>query len=214
MAEGLQLTMGAEASCSDGVCGEVDRLIVNPETMVLTHIGVEPKHGQLAGRLVPIELVDTSTSGTNLLCTLADFENLGAAEEEHPQPPLPSLPFEKILTGSLDPQYEGMHDRFGFAVPTPPKPLTYDLLPAGAVEVRRDSQVVAKDGAIGQLQALVIEPGSHDVTHVLLQEGHHFGRKQVAIPIRAVNWFDEEGLGIQLKISKREVQGLPDLDNG
>ena len=121
MAEGLQLTMGAEASCSDGVCGEVDRLIVNPETMVLTHIGVEPKHGQLAGRLVPIELVDTSTSDTNLLCTLADFENLGAAEEEHPQPPLPSLPFEKD-SPALDPQYAGMHDRFGLPCRSRPSP--------------------------------------------------------------------------------------------
>jgi hypothetical protein len=47
------------------------------------------------------------------------------------------------------------------------------------------------------------------VTHVLLQEGHLWGRKEVAIPITAVAGTSD---GIRLKIAKQEVQDLPPVD--
>ena len=62
----------------------------------------------------------------------------------------------------------------------------YDTLPLGEVAVHRGERVHATDGTVGQVQGLVIDPGSRHVTHVLLQEGHVFGRKKVAIPISAV----------------------------
>ena len=60
--------------------------------------------------------------------------------------------------------------------------------------------------AIGQVQGLVIDPDSRQVTHVLLQEGHLWGRKEVAIPIRAVTVVDD---GIRLNLTKQQVQDLP-----
>jgi hypothetical protein len=47
---------------------------------------------------------------------------------------------------------------------------------------------------------------NHHVTHVLLQEGHLWGRKEVAIQIGAVTGV--EG-GIRLNISKQEAADLP-----
>jgi hypothetical protein len=44
---------------------------------------------------------------------------------------------------------------------------------------------------------------------VLLQEGHLWGRKEVAIPISAVA---SNSGGIQLNIAKQEVQDLPSVD--
>ena len=85
--------------------------------------------------------------------------------------------------------------------------ITYDTLPLGEVAVRRGEKVHATDGTIGQVQGLVIDPGSHHVTHVLLQEGHLWGRKQIAIPITAVTAVGEDG--VQLSITKQQVQDLP-----
>jgi hypothetical protein len=48
------------------------------------------------------------------------------------------------------------------------------------------------------------------VTHVLLQEGHLWGRKEVAIPISAVSSVDDDG--IKLSITKHQVQALPAVD--
>jgi sporulation protein YlmC with PRC-barrel domain len=76
----------------------------------------------------------------------------------------------------------------------------------GEVAVRRGDHVHATDGRIGLVQGLVIDPADHHVTHVLLQEGHLWGRKEVAIPISAVTRVDD---GIRLNISKQDVQDLP-----
>jgi hypothetical protein len=38
--------------------------------------------------------------------------------------------------------------------------------------VRGGEHVHATDGNIGEIQGLVIDSGSHQVTHVLLEEGH------------------------------------------
>jgi PRC-barrel domain len=74
--------------------------------------------------------------------------------------------------------------------------------------VRRGERVHATDGDIGLVEGLVIDPGNHHVTHVLLQEGHVFGRKEVAILISAVTEVDD---GIQLSITKQQVQDLPSV---
>jgi hypothetical protein len=42
--------------------------------------------------------------------------------------------------------------------------------------VRSGEHVHAADGNIRQIQGLVIDSGSHQVTHVLPQEGHVLGR--------------------------------------
>lgn len=92
----------------------------------------------------------------------------------------------------------------------PPPPVTYEALPFGEVAVRGGEHVHASDGDIGQIRGLVIDTAGHQVTHVLLREGHVFGRKQVAIPIGAVTGVGEDG--IRLDITKQLVQGLPPVD--
>jgi len=87
--------------------------------------------------------------------------------------------------------------------------VTYDRVPLGEVEVQRGDRVEATDGSIGRIHGLVVDPHDHQVTHVLLQEGHLWGRKDVAIPIKAVS---RVGDTIRLNISKQEVQDLPPVD--
>ena len=72
------------------------------------------------------------------------------------------------------------------------------------------NQCDATDGSIGRVQGLVIDPRNHHVTHVLLQEGHLWGRKEVAIPITAVTEVSDEG--IKLSLARHDVQELPPVD--
>jgi sporulation protein YlmC with PRC-barrel domain len=81
-------------------------------------------------------------------------------------------------------------------------------VPLGEVQVRRCEHVHATDGEIGLVEGLVIDPDDHQVTHVLLQEGHLWGRKEVAIPISAVTGVEA---GIRLNISKQQVESLPSV---
>jgi sporulation protein YlmC with PRC-barrel domain len=86
---------------------------------------------------------------------------------------------------------------------------THDTVPMGEVDVRRGEPVFATDGEIGKIQGLVIDPGSHHVTHVLLEEGHLWGRKEVAIPIGSIT---RVGDIVRLTIDKQQVQDLPPAD--
>jgi sporulation protein YlmC with PRC-barrel domain len=97
----------------------------------------------------------------------------------------------------------------GIGMEGAPGTVVYDKVPLNEVEVRRGEHVHATDGDIGRVQGLVIDPSDHHVTHVLLQEGHLWGRKEVTIPISAVTRVDD---GIQLSIPKQQVQDLPPVD--
>lgn len=213
MPETTQFTIGAEASCSDGPCGKVSRVVLDPIAEALTHLVVEPTHHLGLGRLVPLSLVDMITGEIQLRCTLAEFEKLDPAEETEFVPDTAGYTAGYPVYGPgqvISWPYFGLGgvgvDMVGEAVP---QEVTYDSVPLGEVAVRRGEHVHATDGDIGQVQGLVIDRRSRHVTHVLLQEGHLWGRKQVAIPISAVASTSD---GITLNITKQDVQDLPPVD--
>jgi len=76
----VQFTIGAGASCSDGTCGEVTRVIVDPVAEAVTHLVVEPEHRRGLGRLVPLGLIDAAAGQVRLRCTQAEFEKLEPAD--------------------------------------------------------------------------------------------------------------------------------------
>ncbi len=85
--------------------------------------------------------------------------------------------------------------------------VTYDKVPPGEVEVRRGQHVHASDGPIGHVRGLVVDPSDHQVTHVLLDEGHLWGKKEVSIPISAVTGVDDDG--VRLNLTKAAIANLP-----
>jgi sporulation protein YlmC with PRC-barrel domain len=212
MAATTAFTIGAEAKCSDGACGEVTRVVVDPVARVVTHLVVEPKGRQGLSRLVPLHLVgDASAGEIQLGCTMAEFDELDFAEETQFVPGTRGYAAygpEQVLAWPYSSLGGGMGVG-GDMVPGVSETITYDMVPLGEVAVRRGEHVHATDGAIGQVEGLVIDPRNHHVTHVLLQEGHLWGRKEVAIPISAVASVDD---GIRLSITKHEVQELPPVD--
>jgi sporulation protein YlmC with PRC-barrel domain len=214
MADTTQFTIGTEASCRDGAVGKLSRVIVDPVAQAVTHLVVDPEHGVGHGRLVPLDLVQSAAGELRLRCTKTEFENLQPAEDNQYIPAtdpyggygpaqIGFLPYYGLGGGMIVPGVAPGEGRIR------PQIITTDEVPVGEVEIRRDDAVQATDGDIGRVQGLVIDPASHHVTHVLLQAGHLWGRKDVAIPIGAVASTAD---GIKLKISKQEVQDLPAVD--
>ena len=207
----MEFAIGAEVSCSDGDCGKVSRVVVDPVARAVTHLVVEPKHRQGLGRLVPLDIIDATAGEVRLSCTMAAFERLDSAEETQFIPGSSGYAAygpEQVLSW---PYYglggaTGMTDGLGAETAGVSQTVTYDKIPLGEVGVRRGEHVHATDGAIGRVQGLVIDPRDRHVTHVLLQEGHLWGRREVAIPISAVTNVED---GIQLSITKQDVQDLP-----
>ena len=194
-----EFTLGARASCPDGFCGVVSRTILDPAARTVTHLVIGPRHGT-GGRLVPLDLVEAAAGEIRLRCTLDEFGRLDPAEET-----------ELVDGGYGDAGAMGMGGSvpgmgLGYSIPL----VVEHAVPLGDIEVERHESVHAMDGHIGQVEGFAVDPADQKVTHVLLKEGHLWGRRQVAIPVSAVASVDA---GIRLNITKQQVEDLPPLDH-
>jgi hypothetical protein len=200
-------TIGAQVSCADKVCGSLERVVIDPVGRVLTHLVVEPKHVRAQGRLVPVGLADSTDREITLRCSAADFAAMEEAEESRFLPgtgeelgygPGPTLMWPYCGLGG---------GASGFGAVNGPQVVIDDRVPAGEEELRRGERVHASDGDIGRVHGLVVDSTDHRLTHVLLEEGHLWGRREIAIPIAAVK--DVSIDGIRLGLTRDEVRHLP-----
>ena len=215
-------TIGTGVTCSDGPCGVLARVIVDPVARTLTHLVVEPEHARDTARLVPVELVDpdSTVDAISLGCDRERFDLLEYAQIEEFLPAgddelgygrentlwMPYFPYGGMPPGPLPPA-----GSLGVPADPVPRVVSEERVPLGEVQIRRGQPVHAADGDIGKVRGLAVDPDSRHVTHVLLEEGHLWGKKTVAIPIGAVESVKE---GIQLRLSKDEVRDLPEIELG
>jgi sporulation protein YlmC with PRC-barrel domain len=208
-----QFKIGAQVEAVDGRCGELTALIIDPVARALTHLVVTPSHHRGFGRLVPLEAVESAGDPVRLSCTVEQFLALDEGEE------MQFLPVNYAGGQAYQwPHYEleqatglgggGMRDIAYGHRPTR-ESVVSDRIPAGEVEVRRGDPVHAADGFVGSVKGVVIDPKDHHVTHVLLEEGHLWGRKQVAIPIGAMTRQDQE---VRVDLTKEQIAALPPVN--
>lgn len=208
-----QFTLGESARCTDGSCGVVSRLILDPVARTLTHLVIEPRHRSADGRLVPVDLVEGTDAGIRLRCTMAEFDRLDPAEETELVDE-PVYGEEAMIQGYTDAGEAFPSGLSGTGIGMPqasagPHVIVNETIPSGETDFVRHERVHAVDGEIGRIEGFVVDGADHKVTHVLLKEGHLWGRKEVAIPVSAVASVEN---GIQLTITKEQVEKLPPRD--
>jgi sporulation protein YlmC with PRC-barrel domain len=207
----ITLVIGNDALCSDGYRGEVRAVVIDPAARTVTHIAVEPHGRRGLARLVPLDLVDAASGQIRLRCTEAEFMNLDAAEETLAEfalgQPVPVQLLPPGWRGTGEPSTDG-----GSILRIDEKE-TIDVVPPGEVEEHGGDHVHATDGDTGQVRGFRIDQENGALTHVLLREGHAWGRRDVAIPFDTVVGLDD---GIRLSITREQVRDLPpvDIENG
>jgi sporulation protein YlmC with PRC-barrel domain len=82
-----------------------------------------------------------------------------------------------------------------------------ERIPPGELAVRQGMKVDAIDGHIGHAADLVVEPESGHISHFVLEKGHLWGKKEVTVPVSAVNLADADT--VHLKLDKEAVGQLP-----
>jgi sporulation protein YlmC with PRC-barrel domain len=208
-----EFTLGARANCSDGQCGEVMRIILDPSAKTVTHLVIQPRHHAEDGRLVPVGLVEPGAGEIRLRCSLAEFGGLDPAEDIEMVEGLdyaggygPDAVLGYGDVGSMGAGASASGQGIGMGLGHSKPIVAQDSIPEGESEVGRHEHVHAADGEIGRVQGFAVDPADHRVTHVLLSEGHLWGRREVAIPVSAVASLDE---GVRLNITKKQVEDLP-----
>ena len=182
-------------------------MVIDPAARTVSHIVVEPAGRQGLARLVPLDLVDAGAGQIRLRCTEAEFMSLDAAEETLAEFAVgQTVPVQLIAPGWRG---SGGPSADGGSILRIPEKETIDVIPPGEVEEHGGDHVHATDGDTGQVRAFGIDTGSGQLTHVLVREGHAWGRRDVAIPWDKVTGLDG---GIRLSLTRQQVRDLPPVD--
>ena len=81
-----------------------------------------------------------------------------------------------------------------------------DTLASDHLAVRGGQPVHSTDGEIGRIRAARVDANSRQATHILLQEGHLWGKREVAIPWDSVTSLDG---GLHLSLTSEAIKELP-----
>jgi hypothetical protein len=187
--------MGTRVMGADGSCGRLHRVVIDPTSKALRHLVIG--RDEHSARLVPVHLVDMAgADGVKLLCTTTEFDHLEPAEStEIVDIPVTGAPGPGGALGSYSPKHRT-------------ETVTYDRVPTGEVQIRREDRLHAADGDIGHMAGLVVDQEDR-ITHVLLSERRLWGKREIAIPIRHVV---DAAFGVQVDLTKGQVKNLPAVD--
>jgi sporulation protein YlmC with PRC-barrel domain len=86
-------------------------------------------------------------------------------------------------------------------------PLEHERIPPDELAVRRGAHVEATDGRIGVVEEFLVDPINGHITHLVLREGHLWGKKDVTIPVAQIDHIEEDK--VYLKLSKQSIEALP-----
>jgi sporulation protein YlmC with PRC-barrel domain len=206
----MRLELGKAVVCGGKTVGELADLVVDPVAKRVTHLVVKRNDGASHSQLVPVDAADPAAPDGNieLTCSSDELDAFPHVEE-----------FVYLRTERLpedDPDWDvgvqdvlalPYYDASGLATVDGDVGVTYDRVPKGEVEVRRTSQVIAADGHyIGAVDGFLVDE-TQNITHFVLERGHLWGRREVTVPIGAVeNVASDE---VKLTLTRDEVGALP-----
>lgn len=210
----MRLELGRPIHCSDREVGELADLVIDPTTRRVTHLVVRMHGHEGPARLVPVDLIENggTAEGIGLTCASEQMSALDTVEKfayvrtgDFPvEDPRWDVGVSEML---MAPYYEatGLGEYPGAYDPN--TGVAYDRIPKGEVEIRRDSEVITADGALaGRVDGFVVD-GEQHITHFLLERGHLWGKREVTIPIGAVDGIKTDA--VTLSLTKDEVGALP-----
>jgi hypothetical protein len=189
------IPLDARVHCSDGSAGRSTCLILDPIREVVTQIVVYDGGRPIElERVVPVERIADTTHDSILLdCTgdelreLPTFDSVGYIPREDDAGTRTFFwPFARPEAVNL--------------------PLEHERVPLGELALRRAADIEATDGHVGKLGELLVDEEGR-ITHVVLKEGHLWGRREVAVPVSMVE--DAEEDLVRLRVDRSAVEELP-----
>ena len=212
----MRLDLGCAVHCSDGEFGEIADVVIDPTTRRVTHLVVQPHSRPESALLVPIERARAGApgeSGITLDRTIAEIGQLEPVQEaaylrlgEFPvEDPDWDVGVQDILAM---PYYQDLGGVSGVTVDYDQHvTVRYDRIPKGEVELRRASAVRSSDEHhLGHVDGFAVDDEEH-ITHIVLERGHLWGKREIAIPIGAIAAIETDAA--VLNLTKDEVGAMP-----
>jgi nucleotide-binding universal stress UspA family protein/sporulation protein YlmC with PRC-barrel domain len=204
----MKIQVNALVECQDGLYGRCSHVVIDPKTRQVTHVVARRSRPPHEERLVPSDRVVASTERSIVLsCTKKDV----AAME--------SYLVDRYTRIDLPDYYQYAGYAVVLATAVGSEVISAGLLHVTAANVPDDSLVVhtgarveATDGPVGQVDDLILDPKTQQITHFVVRKGpivgqHVLGPMQVTIPVTQVDCTGENT--IYLKLDKQGIEALP-----
>jgi sporulation protein YlmC with PRC-barrel domain len=193
----MDIRLNAHVECLDGRIGRLENIILNPDTERVTYLVVRENDVANTQRLVPKRLIKEASHDTVFLSiSKKKFDRMkNFIQEEY-------IPSNTMLY---------MAEKAGWNMGTPAAMFVeHEAVPAGGIVVHKGAGVFATDGHAGRVDEFLVEKKTGRITHLILREGHLWGKKDISVPINQIDRY-EEGR-VYLKIAKSGVEDLPVID--
>jgi uncharacterized protein YrrD len=189
--------------------GHLDRVVVDPETKVITHIVVQKGFLFKEDKVVPISLIaDANEDRINLREDAGDLHALQQFEEKHyvmsgdatgGAPAVISQP----LGGVPGAVVAEPRDKFIKQVE--------QHIPTGTVALKEGAKVVAADGKeVGHVEKVITDAGADRATHLLVSKGL-LSKERKLVPIAWVTTMGEDE--VHLSVEPRQLEELEQYPN-
>ena len=203
----MEIPLNAQVDCTDGVYGRSAYVLINPVSDLVTHVVVKEDSSPNTEYLVPVDFVTETIADTiRLSCSKIELEKMNpfiktTFIEEH----VPNRRFGSTLG------LTGMGAYYYLPYVTSTKTVQVSTeqrqIPPGELAIQRGTRVEATDGYVGKVDEFVVKPENGHITHLVMREGHLWGKKDVILPISALG--DTRDDTVFLKIDKHEIETLP-----
>jgi len=197
----MDVPMNADVYCTNGSCGKITCVIVNPIKEEITHIVVREKKAPYTEFLVPYGyLLETTPDKITLRCSqeeLAGMEVFFRYRFIMVNTPYMGYPSQGVMAWPY-----AIADEEVFNLVK-----TEERIPPGKLAIHRGSHVHATDGKVGKVDEFLVDPADGHITHLVLREGHLWGQKDVVIPVAQIDHLVEDD--VHLNIDKNSVESLP-----
>jgi sporulation protein YlmC with PRC-barrel domain len=216
----MRVDLDMPVYCIDGVFGELADVVICPRTRRLTHLVVQPCDRHEHPRLVPVERAggDGGQEGISLECTRAEICCLDSIDESayvrRGETPGGNSDWDVGIQemyalpeyGALGPEALGAGMAINYDQHVS---VSYHRVPKGGVEIRRASPVTSGDGHhLGHVVGFVVDD-QEQIAHLVLEHGHLWGKRRVAIPGSSIERFQTDEL--TLSLSSDEVGAVKPL---
>ncbi len=196
----MDIPINVEVRCTDETCGTSNCVILNPITDQITHVAVQGKSFPYVKRLVPVEKIKATTPEMiQLSCDLYEYMTMLEFIQTEFIIPDPYGGNQVIPTTMLLP----------YTMVMGTVTIEHERIPPNELAIHRGTPVMATDGHVGNVDEFIIEPKSGHITHLVLREGHLWGKKDVSIPVSQIDHIEKDA--VYLKTSKEQIEALPIL---
>lgn len=204
----MKLRLGEPVSATDAPFGELADIVVDPKALTVTHIVVEPRNQHYQARLVPIWLVTDGPNGLTIQLDTAhlrqltrvamnDFVQLGETlnVDDGWDIGTEDVVYSPYQNASVDMGFYDGHVG-----------ISYDRIPRGECEIRRESEVATSDGkTVGHVDGFVAE--DEQLTAIVVRAGLPGLRHNVLVPFGSVDKVRTDM--IKLTLSRDDFKQLP-----